>query len=59
MRDPNEIEKVTSVKKLIRYLGAHNAELTDFAERADISTDEPGKLVKLVNYYLQLEEAGQ
>jgi hypothetical protein len=59
MRDPKEIEKVTSVKKLIRYLGAHNAELTDFAERADISTDEPGKLVKLVNYYLQLEEAGQ
>ena len=57
MRDPNDIEKVTSVKKLIRYLGAHNAELSEFAKKTEIKDDEPEKLVKLVNYYLQMEEA--
>ena len=59
MRDPNDIEKVTTVKKLIRYLGTHNEKLFEFAKKAEINDDEPEKLVKLVNYFQQMEEAGR
>lgn len=56
MANRNDIEKVSSVKKLIKYLGAHTSELTEYAKAADLSTKEPEKLVKLVNYYHQLEQ---
>jgi len=57
MKSRDEIERVTSIKKLIKYLGEHSAELNNFAKTADISIKEPEKVVKLVNYYHQLEQA--
>ncbi len=55
LKSNDEIEKVTSVKKLIRYLGSHTEELTEYAKKEAISAKEPNELAKLVNYYLQLE----
>ncbi len=56
MGSRNDVEKVSSVKKLIKYLGDHSTELTEYAESAELSVKEPEKLVKLVNYYHQLEQ---
>ena len=56
MVNKEEIERVTSVKKLIKYLGAHSEELTEYAEKIQISQDDPEALAKLVNYYIQLEQ---
>jgi hypothetical protein len=56
MKSSEEVERVTSVKKLIKYLGAHGAELSDYAKKTDLNSNEPKDLAKLVNYYLQLEQ---
>ncbi len=56
MKSRDEIEKVTSVKKLIEYLGTHEDELNEFVENAEISTKEPEKLALLLNFYHQLDQ---
>jgi hypothetical protein len=57
MMSGEEVERVSSVKKLIKYLGAHSAELTEYAKKTDLSSNDPNDMAKLVNYYLQLEQA--
>ncbi len=45
------ITKVTSVKKLISFLGKHTGQLTRFAKKEKISADDPVGLLKLLDYY--------
>ena len=55
MKSKNEIVKVTSVKKLIKYLGTHTEELSIFAKEEKISAGDPEELAKLLEYYHELE----
>ena len=54
MKSAEEVERVSSVKKLIKYLGSHSAELTEYVKKTEISS-EPEDMAKLVNYYHELE----
>jgi len=54
LKGDNEIEKITSVKKLIQALGDHEKELSEFAKEQKISAGNVEELVKLVNYYHSL-----
>ena len=49
----DEIIEVTSVKKLIEFLG-HSPELTSFAKERKISADDPVELIELLDYYRDL-----
>ena len=51
-----EIKKITSVKKLIRYLGSHSSELMDYSKEEGISANDPEELTKFLNYYHELEQ---
>ena len=51
----SEFEKISSVKKLIKYLGDHNSELTSFAKKEKISSGDPEELAKLLEYFHSLK----
>jgi len=55
MMSDSEIEKVTTVKKLIKLLGNHSSELTSFAKNEKISSGDPEELVRLLEYFHSLE----
>ncbi len=48
------IERITSVKKLIKMLGDHENELASFAKKEKISADNPVELSKIVEFFHQL-----
>lgn len=54
MNSLNEAEQIYSVKKLIKYLGTHEQELSDFANKEKISESNPEELAKLLDYYQKL-----
>jgi len=54
MKSKTEIENISSVKKLIKSLGDHEVELTDFAKKEKISAGDPEELAKLLDYYSTL-----
>ena len=54
MKSVQEIEKVTSIKKLIKFLGDHNSELTKFSKEEKISASNDEELAKLVDYFHSL-----
>lgn len=56
MISENEIENINSMKKLIKSLGDHEVELSDFAKKEKISAGDPVELAKLCNYYKILEK---
>ena len=56
MKSENEIIEITSVKNLIKLLGDHSSELTDFAKEEKISGSNGIELAKLLNYYHELLE---
>ena len=55
MMSKEEIKKISSVKKLIKYLGNHTDELSSFAKKEKISSGDPEELAKLLDYYNELE----
>ena len=55
MRSKDEIEIISSVKKLIKSLGNHTSELSDFAKKEKISANDPEELKMLLDYYHELE----
>lgn len=54
-KSDRDIQRVNSVKKLIKLLGKHNSELTAYAKEMRVSLDDPEGLVKLINYYHELD----
>jgi hypothetical protein len=56
MMSDSEIEKVTSVKKLIKLLGDHSSELTAFAKKEKTSSGNAEELGQLLEYYHQLNQ---
>lgn len=52
----HEIEKITSVKKLIQAIGEHESELSDYAKQEKVSSGNIEELVKLMEYYHSLEQ---
>ena len=54
MNSHNEVEQIYSVKKLIKYLGTHQQELSDFAKKEKISESNPEELAKLLDFYHEL-----
>ena len=55
MLSAREIEKITSVKKLIGAIGDKESELLDFAKKEKVSAGDVDELVQLVNYYHSLQ----
>lgn len=51
MKSQIENEKITSVKKLIKSLGNHTSELSDFAKYEKISASDPEELAKLLEFF--------
>lgn len=56
MKNQNEIEKIVSVKKLIKSLGKHQSELSAFAKKEKVSSSDPEELAILLNFYHELEQ---
>ena len=56
MKNYDDIKRFTSVKKLVKYLGKYSAELTQYSKEAGISINDPESLVKLINYYHQVDQ---
>lgn len=54
MKSDSEVAKISSVKKLIKYLGDHGTELTKFAKEEKISASDVAELSKLMEYYHSL-----
>jgi len=46
-----DVENISSMKKLIKILGDHEVELSDFAKKEKISAGNPEELNKLLDYY--------
>jgi len=55
MKSAGDIRKINSVKKLIKHLGKHTAALKKFARDEKISANNTQELIRLINYYHQLE----
>lgn len=55
MKSSDEVVKIASVKKLIKYLGAHQDELSSFAKKEKVSSGDPEELAKLLDYFQELE----
>lgn len=55
MKSEEEIARITSIKRLIKYLGAHASELSSFAKREKISSGDAEELAKLLDYFHSLE----
>jgi hypothetical protein len=55
MKSGHEIKKAGSLKKIIKYLGAHHSELSKFAKEHNISSNDPEDLMKLLSYFQELE----
>ena len=55
LKSETEIEKITSVKKLIKYLGNYEPELTEFSKKEKISPNDINELAQLMDYYHTLE----
>lgn len=55
MNADGKIERIKSVKKLIKYLGTHQEELSRFAKEEKISANDPKELAKLLDYFQDLE----
>jgi hypothetical protein len=56
MKSEHEIKRVTSVKKLIKYLGKYSSELTDYSNKEGFSGNDQEELVKLLDYYHELDQ---
>lgn len=54
MNSYREVERIYSVKKLIKYLGTYQQELSDFAKKEKISDSNPEELAKLLDFYHEL-----
>ncbi len=52
----DEIAIISSVKKLIKSLGNHTTELSDFAKKEKVSANDPEELAILLDYYHGLNE---
>ena len=52
------VVKVKSVKMLIKLLGKHTSELSAFAKKEKISSNDPEELAKLIEYYHSLNSGG-
>ena len=50
MKDESDIQKISTVKKMIKYLGKHNAELTKYAKKEKVNVTDPESLLKLLQY---------
>jgi len=50
-----EISEIKAVKKLIKLLGDHQNELTDFSKEKKVSKNDAEELSKLLDYYHSLE----
>jgi hypothetical protein len=55
MKNDNEVERIKSLKKLIESLGDLQSELSTYAKKEKISTNDPEELAKLLNYYNSLK----
>lgn len=55
MKSEDEIEKISSVKKLIKSLGNHESELSAFAKKEKISANDPEELARLLEFYHGLD----
>lgn len=51
----SKVVRIKSVKKLIKELGDHEKELTEFSKKERISSGNVEELVKLINYYQYLQ----
>ncbi len=47
--------RITSVKKLIEYLGSHEKELSDYARKEKVSANKPSEMVAMVDYFKSLK----
>lgn len=57
VKSENEIIEITSTRKLIKLLGDYSQELTAFAKEDKISANDPASLMRLLDYYLELEQS--
>lgn len=55
MINEGEFERVKSVKKLIQSLGDLQGELSTYAKKEKISSNDPAELAKLLSYYHSLK----
>ncbi len=55
MKSEQDIERISSVKKLIKSLGNHKSELTEFAKKEKISSSDPEELAQLLKFYQGLD----
>ena len=55
MNADGKIERIKSVKELIKYLSSHQEELSKFAKEEKISANDPKKLAKLLDFFQDLE----
>ena len=55
MKSKNEIENISSVKKLIKSLGDHEVELTEFVKNKKISAGDPVELARILDFYHSLD----
>lgn len=54
MNADGQYKQIYSIKKLIKYLGSHQEELSSFAKEENISASDPKELAKLLDYYQTL-----
>lgn len=55
MRKEGEFERVKNVKKLIQSLGDYQSELSTYAKKQKISSNDPAELGQLLSYYHSLK----
>lgn len=55
MKNEYGLEKIGSVKKLIKSLGKHESELSAFAKKEKISGSKPEQMAKMLEYYHRLK----
>jgi hypothetical protein len=54
IKDGN-LERVSTIKKLIQSLGAHESELQEFAKKEKTSASDPAELAAFIDYFRKLE----
>ena len=55
MKDERDIQKVGTVKKMIKHLGKHQSELTKYARKEKVNVTDPESLLKLLDYFHSLD----
>ena len=54
MMSDTEVTRIGSVKKLIKFLGTHQNELSTFAKKEKVSSGDPEELAQLLDYFHSL-----